>query len=78
MIIYAHCGACGERGAMFGFGGSVGFQCRDCTTHAHCHDCDTLLHKSLLTDLGDGYLTCEDCQLEVVARAAMAAQQAHP
>lgn len=74
MIIYAHCGGCGERSEVFGFGSGVGFQCGTCATHAHCHDCGTLYHRDLLSDFGDGYQTCEDCQLEVVAREAMARQ----
>lgn len=77
MIIYTHCHGCGERTEIFGLSGDLGFQCAGCASHAHCHDCGTLMHKSLLTDLGDGYATCEDCQLEVVTRAAMAQQEAH-
>lgn len=73
MIIYAHCGGCGEHQQVFGLGGAIGFQCAGCASHAHCHDCDKLYHKGALSDLGDGYLTCEDCILEVQARRLSAA-----
>lgn len=72
MIIYAHCGGCGERREIVGFGGAIGFQCAGCASHAPCHDCGRLYQRGALTDLGDGYETCEACQLEVVARAAAA------
>lgn len=71
------CGGCGTVSTLAAFGSAIGPQCPRCATHAHCHDCDNLMPRDLLTDLGDGYLTCDDCQLEVVARAASAADGAH-
>lgn len=68
------CAGCGTVTTMAAFGSAIGAQCAQCATHAQCHDCDSLLPRDLLSDLGDGYLTCVDCQNEVVARAQMAAQ----
>lgn len=76
MIIYAHCGGCGTRCQPVGFAGAAGgWLCAECYTYGTCHDCDRVMPKALLKDMGDGYVTCEDCVEEVAARQMLWEQQ---
>lgn len=76
MTIYDFCHGCHQRRAIYGMG-TAGLTCFDCSSHAHCYDCGEVFHKSLLSDLGDGHLTCDDCQNEVAARRAEAVEQSY-
>lgn len=69
------CAGCGTVTTLAAFGSAIGAQCAHCATHAFCHDCDTLMPKALLSDLGDGYVSCTDCQNEVLGRLALWQEQ---
>lgn len=74
LTTYIRCAGCGTVSTLAAFGSAIGAQCAHCATHTHCHDCGALHHADLLTDLGDGYLTCDDCQNEAVGRMELAAE----
>lgn len=72
MIIWTTCSGCGTRCTPVGFVGALGWMCADCYTYGTCHDCDTIMPKALLSDLGDGYQVCETCVMTTEARRMMA------
>lgn len=72
MTIRVTCSGCGQRCDAVGFVGALGWMCAACYTYGTCHDCDTVMPKALLSDLGDGFQVCEDCVMATEARRMMA------